>query len=65
MVEVSSFCAEISNDPNVAKKEKSRVKKDFDLVKERQSRQEKEATSHKQKYVVVGWLSVEEIFESE
>lgn len=52
VVEVSSFCAEISNDPNVAKKEKARAKKDFDLVKERQSRQEKETANHKHKYVL-------------
>ena len=39
--EVSSFCAEISSDPNIANKEKSRIKKEVELMKERQNKQEK------------------------
>ena len=39
--EVLSFCAEISSDANVANKEKNRIKKEAELMKERQSKQEK------------------------
>ncbi|XP_028414134.1 dystrophin-like isoform X2 [Dendronephthya gigantea] len=39
--EVSSFCAEISADPNIANKEKTRIKKEADVTKERQNKQER------------------------
>lgn len=32
---------EISSDPNIANKEKSRIKKEAELMKERQNKQEK------------------------
>jgi hypothetical protein len=38
---VSSFCAEISGDANIANKEKTRIKKEADLMKERQNKQER------------------------
>ena len=39
--EVSSFCTEISSDPNISNKEKTRVKKEAELMRERQNKQEK------------------------
>lgn len=54
MEDVSSFCTEISTDPNIARKEKTRIKKDVELIRERQTRQEKAILDYQRRCVIVG-----------
>ena len=49
MDEVSSFCADISSDPNIANKEKTRIKKEAELIKERQNKQEKMSVDYQRR----------------
>ena len=48
--EVSLFCAEISGDPNIANKEKTRIKKEADVTKERQNKQERLSVEYQRRY---------------